>query len=51
MKRRKRTDAEKGTGSGAILSMENALEAVKEGEMGVNRAVLEFGVPKTTLKD
>ena len=33
------------------VSMENALRAVKEGEMGVNRAALEFGIPKTTLKD
>ena len=28
-----------------------AMEAVKSGEMGANRAVLEHGVPKTTLKD
>ena len=28
-----------------------ALEAVKSGEMGVIRAALEHGIPKTTLKD
>ena len=28
-----------------------AMEAVKSGEMGANRAALEHGVPKTTLKD
>ena len=32
-------------------SMLGALKAVMDGEMGVNRAVLEFGVPCTTLKD
>ena len=31
-------------------SMINAMEAVRSG-MGVNRAALEYGVPKTTLKD
>ena len=31
-------------------SMQGALKAVAEG-MGVNRAVLEYGVPRTTLKD
>ena len=28
-----------------------AMEAVKSGEMRANRAALEHGVPKTTLKD
>ena len=28
-----------------------AMEAVKSGEMGANRAALEHGVSKTTLKD
>ena len=28
-----------------------AMEAVKSGEMGVNRAALEHGIPKTTLKN
>ena len=28
-----------------------AMEAVKSGEMGANKAALEHGVPKTTLKD
>ena len=32
-------------------SMLKAMEAVKEGKMGVNRAALEHGVPRTTLKD
>ena len=31
--------------------MLRAIEAVKNGEMGQNRAALEFGVPHTTLKD
>ena len=31
--------------------MEKAIAAVKEGCFGVNRAALEFAVPKTTLKD
>ncbi len=31
--------------------MLGALKAVKDGSMGCNRAALEFGVPKTTLKD
>ena len=31
--------------------MLGAMNAVAEGEMGINRAVLEFGVPPTTLKD
>ena len=31
--------------------MVGAMEAVQEGRMGVNRAALEFGVPRTTLKD
>ena len=31
-------------------SMQGALKAVTEG-MGVNRAGIEYGVPKTTLKD
>ena len=32
-------------------SMRGAMNAVKEGLMGVNRAALEFAVPRTTLKD
>ena len=32
-------------------SMVEAMKAVKEGQFGVNRATLEYGVPKTTLKD
>ena len=32
-------------------SMVEAMKAVKEGQFGVNRAALEYGVPKTTLKD
>ena len=28
-----------------------AMEAVKSGKMGVNMAVLEHGIPTTTLKD
>ena len=28
-----------------------AMEAVKSGEMGLIRAALEHGIPKTTLKD
>ena len=32
-------------------SMVAAMEAVKSGEMGVNRAALEHGIPKTTLKN
>ncbi len=28
-----------------------AMDAVKNGLLGVNRAAMEFGVPKTTLKD
>ena len=31
--------------------MKRALEAVTTGKMGVNRATLEFKVPRTTLKD
>ena len=31
--------------------MQGALKAVAEGRMGVNRAALEYGVPRTTLKD
>ena len=27
------------------------MAAVQSGEMGVNKAALEYGVPKTTLKD
>ena len=30
-------------------SMLGAMKAVKEGSMGLNRAALEYGVPKTTL--
>ena len=32
-------------------SMVQAMDAVKSGLLGVNRAALEYGVPKTTLKD
>ena len=32
-------------------AMVNAMAAVQSGEMGVNKAALEYGVPKTTLKD
>ena len=32
-------------------SMLGAIRAVREGEFGVNRAALEYGVPRTTLKD
>ena len=32
-------------------SMLGAMQAVQTGEMGVNRAALEYGVPRTTLKD
>jgi len=32
------------------ISMVGAMKAVSEG-MGINRAAVEFGVPKTTLKD
>lgn len=31
--------------------MEGTLKAVTEGTMGVNKAALEFGIPRTTLKD
>ena len=31
--------------------MGHALEGVSEGKMGINRAALEFNVPRTTLKD
>ena len=31
--------------------MVNAMAAMQSGEMGVNKASLEYGVPKTTLKD
>ena len=31
--------------------MRKAMEAVMNGELGGNRATLEFGVPKTTLKN
>ena len=31
--------------------MRKAMDAVMNGELGVNRAALEFGIPKTTLKD
>ena len=33
------------------VSMLRAMEAVKDGSMGVNRAALEHGVPQTSLKD
>ena len=32
-------------------AMVRAMDAVKRGEMGVNRAALEHGVPRTSLKD
>ena len=32
-------------------SILRAIEAVKKGEMGQNKAALEYGVPRTTLKD
>ena len=32
-------------------SMVGAMETVKNGAMGLNRAAIEFGIPKTTLKD
>ena len=32
-------------------AMVRAMDAVKSGEMGVNRAALEHGVPRTSLKD
>ena len=32
-------------------SMVVAIKAVHDGTFGVNRAALEYGVPKTTLKD
>ena len=32
-------------------SMLQAMEAVKSGSMGMNRAAIEHGVPRTTLKD
>ena len=32
-------------------SMIKAMDAVKSGQLGVNRAAEQFGVPKTTLKD
>ena len=35
----------------SIEAMEIAMSAVKEGQMGVNRAALELNIPKTTLKD
>ncbi len=31
--------------------MLGAIQAVREGTFGVNRAALEYGVPKTTLND
>ena len=31
--------------------MVRAMEAVKNGEMGFNYAALEYGIPRTTLKD
>ncbi len=31
--------------------MQQAMQAVKEGRMSVNRAALKHGVPKSTLKD
>ena len=31
--------------------MTRAIEAMKSSELGINRSALEYGVPKTTLKD
>ena len=31
--------------------MTRAIDAVKSGELGINRSALKYGVPKTTLKD
>ena len=31
--------------------MTRAIEAVKSSELGINQSALEYGVPKTTLKD
>ena len=33
------------------VSMLQAMEAVKDGSMGVNLAALQHGVPRTSLKD
>ncbi len=56
--RRERTNKKKGSRSKGIKlrewsdeSMLGAIQAVREGTFGVNRAALEYGVPKTTLKD
>ena len=48
---RKRQIGRLNFGGWSSESMVEAMKAVKEGEFGVNRAVLEYGVPKTTLKD
>ena len=31
--------------------MRRAMEAVMNGELGINRSAIQYGVPKTTLKD
>ena len=31
--------------------MRPAIEAVINGELGINRSAIQYGVPKTTLKD
>ncbi len=56
--RRERTNKKKGRRSKGIKlrewsdeSMLGAIQAVREGTFGVNRAALEYGVPKTTLND
>ncbi len=56
--RRERTNKKKGSRSKGIKlrewsdeSMLGTIQAVWEGSFGVNRAALEYGVPKTTLKD
>ena len=57
MKNKENLEPEKKTNRPAKLrgwsseSMVEAMKAVKEGQFGVNRAALEYGVPKTTLKD
>ena len=38
-------------GFGNDCSMVEAMEAVKSGRLGVNRAAKEYNVPRTTLKD
>lgn len=45
--KRKNTDRAKWSAD----SLKNAIEAVKNGTMGVNEAAKNFGIPKSTLKD